>query len=97
MFGKLVGLINYVIFYSGMNNTGTTAKSRLKRVLMYDRAKLAEGMMDRMREEVLEVITRYVEIDRSTLDFKLQNSLDNELALVVNIPVLGTKRELTAL
>ncbi len=67
------------------------AKNRLKLVLMHDRSQLAPGQMEQMRDELVEVISRYVEIDREALDLCLEAET-NTIALVANIPILrGTK------
>jgi septum formation topological specificity factor MinE len=39
-----------------------------------------------MKAEIIEVIGRYVEIDRDSVDFKLERS-NGEIALVSNVPV----------
>ncbi len=68
------------------------AKNRLKLVLMHDRSQLSPGQMEQMREEMLDVISRYVEIDRDALDLCLEAET-NTIALVANIPVLRNKQE----
>lgn len=57
------------------------ACSRLKLVLMHDRSKLAPGILEQMRDEMVEVISRYVEIDRDALDLNLEGE-NNSIALV---------------
>ncbi len=68
------------------------AKNRLKLVLMHDRSQLSPGQMEQMREEMLDVISRYVEIDREALDLCLEAET-NTIALVANIPVLRNKQD----
>ena len=63
------------------------AKKRLKLVLMHDRTQLSGPMLDKMRDELVEVISRYVEIDRDALDINLESE-SNTIALVANIPVV---------
>ncbi len=63
------------------------AKKRLKLVLMHDRTQLSGPMLDQMRDELVEVISRYVEIDREALDINLESE-SNTIALVANIPVV---------
>ncbi|HSA07423.1 MAG TPA: cell division topological specificity factor MinE [Candidatus Gastranaerophilales bacterium] len=67
------------------------AKNRLKLVLMHDRSQLTPCQMEQMREELLDVISRYVEIDREALDLCLESET-NTIALVANIPILRAKK-----
>jgi cell division topological specificity factor len=48
--------------------------------------------MEQMKEELIDVISRYVEIDRDALDLCLEAET-NTIALVANIPVLRTRSE----
>lgn len=68
------------------------AKNRLKLVLMHDRSQLSPGQMEQMRDELVEVISRYVEIDREALDLCLEAET-NTIALVANIPILRGCKE----
>ncbi len=62
------------------------AKSRLRLVLMHDRSQLTPAQMEQMREEMVDVISRYVEIDRDALDLCLESET-NTIALIANIPI----------
>ena len=66
------------------------AKSRLKLVLMHDRSKLSPAQMEEMRYELIDVISRYVEIDKKALDLCLESET-NTIALIANIPILRNK------
>jgi len=68
------------------------ACSRLKLVLMQDRSGLSQEVLTKMKDELVEVISRYVDIDREALDLNLANE-GNSLALVASIPVLRAKPE----
>ena len=67
-----------------------TACNRLKLVLMQDRAKMEPALMEKMREEMIEVISKYVEIDKEALDLNLEAEGES-FALMLNIPVLRAK------
>jgi len=71
-------------------NSKDDACNRLKLVLMHDRSQLSPGQMQQMRDELVEVISRYVEIDRDALDLCLEAE-SNTIALVANIPILRHK------
>lgn len=67
------------------------AKNRLKLVLMHDRSHLSPGQMEQMRDELVEVISRYVEIDKEALDLCLEAET-NTIALIANIPILSRNK-----
>lgn len=67
------------------------AKDRLQLVLVHDRVKLSPGMMDLMKDELIRVISRYVEIDAEAVEVTLNQS-KRESRLTVDIPVVGPSR-----
>lgn len=69
----------------------TKAKERLRLVLVHDRSSLSPGLLDELKEELIQVITKYMEIDESGLEVNLDQS-DESVALVANIPVKNVKR-----
>ena len=71
-------------------NSKDTACNRLKLVLMQDRAKMEPALMEKMREEMIEVISKYVVIDKEALDLNLEAEGDS-FALMLNIPVIRAK------
>lgn len=71
-------------------SSGMSARNRLKLVLMHDRTQLSPEMMEKMRDELVEVISKYVEIDSDALDINLESE-SNTIALVANIPVVRAK------
>ena len=75
-----------------------TATNRLKLVLMQDRSNLDGATMQKMREQLITVISKYIEIDQEALDLNLEADGD-EIALMLNIPVIRarTKEEIEEL
>jgi cell division topological specificity factor len=71
-------------------SSAKSASSRLKLVLMHDRTQLSPSMMENMRDELVEVISKYVEIDKDALELNLESE-SNTIALVANIPVLRSR------
>ncbi|MBY0405388.1 MAG: cell division topological specificity factor MinE [Cyanobacteria bacterium] len=72
------------------SQSGETACNRLKLVLMHDRTQLSPTILENMRDELVEVISRYVEIDKTALELNLESE-SNTIALVANIPVLRSR------
>jgi cell division topological specificity factor len=52
--------------------SGTVAKERLKIVLEYDRAQLSPGELDLIRDEIIQSISRHVEVAREDVEIKLE-------------------------
>jgi cell division topological specificity factor len=68
------------------------ARSRLKLVLMHDRTQLSPVLLEQMRDEMVKVISKYVEIDENALELNLESGeASNTVALVANIPVLRAR------
>jgi cell division topological specificity factor len=68
------------------DRSGSVAKDRLKLVLAHDRADIPGPVMDALRQDLLAVISKYVEIDESALDVELDRS-GNGSIIVANIPI----------
>lgn len=66
------------------------ATNRLKLVLMQDRSNLDGAAMQKMREQLIAVISKYIEIDQEALDLNLESDGD-EIALMLNIPVIRAR------
>ena len=73
-------------------NTSTDATNRLKVILMHDRTKLDPLIMNKMREELIEVFSKYVVINKEELEIDLENNGD-AAALMLNIPIIRSKTE----
>ncbi len=69
----------------------SVAKERLRLVLVHDRMDISEQTMNNLREDLIEVIGRYMEIDKEALEVSLTRE-DEGVALIANIPVLNVKR-----
>jgi cell division topological specificity factor len=68
------------------------AKNRLRQVLVHDRVNLPPGKMDRLRNDLVQVISRYVEIDQERMDVSLTDS-NRQSCLTAHVPVVGTFRK----
>ena len=73
-------------------NTSECATNRLQVILMHDRTKLDPLIMNKMREELIEVFSKYVVINKEELEIGLQNDGD-AVALMLNIPIVRSKTE----
>lgn len=79
-------------------NSKDAAKERLHLVLMQDRANVSADFLELMKQEIIEVIKKYIEVDEKEIDVRL-TSKENEdgtngaPALYANIPILNIKNE----
>ena len=66
------------------------AKNRLKLVLIQDRAMLPSGVLENMKYDILKVLSKYVEIEKSKLNIDIcpYDEDPRKIALVANIPIV---------
>ena len=67
------------------------AKNRLKLVLIQDRAMLPSGVLENMKDDILKVLSKYVEIEKSKLNIEVcpYDEDPRKIALVANIPIVS--------
>ncbi len=82
------------LFYRlfGRENAGIgsreIASERLRLVLVQDRYSVSAEILDTLKEEMLAVIRKYLEIDADGLNVQIENDR-RTVALVANIPIRG--------
>jgi cell division topological specificity factor len=64
------------------------AKDRLKLVLVHDRIDFSPGKMEQLKYELLEVISRYVEVDYEHVELAVTN-IQRQSCLTAQVSVLG--------
>ena len=74
------------------------AKERLHLVLMQDRANVSADFLELMKQEIIDVIKKYIEIDEKEIDVRLTNKENEDgtngaPALYANIPILNIKND----
>ena len=72
-------------------NSKDDAKNRLKLVLIQDRAMLPSGVLENMKDDILKVLSKYVEIEKSKLNIEVcpYDEDPRKIALVANIPIVS--------
>lgn len=79
-------------------NSRDAAKERLHLVLMQDRANVSADFLELMKQEIIDVIKKYIEVDENAIDVRLTNKENEDgtngaPALYANIPILNIKNE----
>ena len=76
-----------------------TAKERLHLVLMQDRANVSADFLEMMKQEIIEVIKKYIEVDEKEIDVRLTNEVKEDgttgaPSLYANIPIVNIKNDM---
>ena len=76
-----------------------TAKERLHLVLMQDRANVSADFLEMMKQEIIEVIKKYIEVDEKEIDVRLTNEIKEDgttgaPSLYANIPIVNIKNDM---
>ena len=79
-------------------NSKNAAKERLHLVLMQDRANVSADFLELMKQEIIDVIKKYIEVDEQEIDVRLTNKENEDgtngaPALYANIPILNIKND----
>lgn len=77
------------------------AKERLHLVLMQDRANVSVDFLELMKQEIIDVIKKYIVVDENAIDVRLTNQENSDgtngaPSLYANIPIINIKNEVKA-
>jgi len=95
---------NIVKFFKGLGKSNKessskdAAKERLHLVLMQDRANISADFLALMKQEIIEVIKKYIDVDENAIDVRLTNKSNEDgttgaPVLYANIPIMSVKEE----
>ena len=84
-------MIDFLKKLFGQSSSGATAKERLRLVLMTDHLALAPEIIENMKRDLVDVISRYVEVDREKVEVNFERE-DKALAMLANIPIRAVNR-----
>ncbi len=71
------------------------AKERLKLVLIHDRTDLSDETLGKMKDEILKVISKYLEIDSAAVNIRVAQE-GREQRLMADIPIKSARRKRAA-
>ena len=75
------------------------AKERLHMVLMQDRANVSADFLELMKQEIIDVIKKYIEVDEEKIDVRLTTNTNDDgsigtPSLYANIPILNIRNDM---
>ncbi len=80
------------LFGSRQPSSGEIAKERLQLVLAYDRVKISPELLDTLKDELITVISKHVEIDREEVEITFSRG-KRRSRLIADIPLLGARQQ----
>lgn len=78
-------------FSKGSKSSKDVAKERLKLVLVQDKTNISTKNLEKIKNEIIAVLSKYVDIDEQAMEISLSRMEDRSVALVANIPVINSK------
>lgn len=96
MFDSIVSFFKRLMKKEEEEPNKDTAKERLHLVLMQDRANVSADFLEMMKQEIIEVIKKYIDVDENAIDVRLENKANEDgttgaPALYANIPIVSIK------
>ena len=83
-------MLDFIQRLFGKPASSETAKERLRLVLLSDHLSLAPEVVDALKHDLIEVISRYVEVDAEHCDVTFEQR-EKQIAMLANIPVLAMR------
>lgn len=75
----------------GRRKSANQAKERLQMVLIHDRTNLNTSTLEALKDELIEVISRHIDIDPGAVSIEM-NQEGRQQRLIADIPVRGPRR-----
>ena len=85
MFDRLIK-----IFRKQQQESKSIAKSRLQLILIQDRTGIEPGILEMLKNDLIDLLSKYFEINQSGLEMNFHKE-DQSMALVANIPITKMK------
>jgi len=82
---------NFFDRISGRKRSAKSAKERLQLVLIHDRTDMTQSELEALRDDILSVISRHVDIDPDAVQIGVERE-GREQRLVADIPIRSVTR-----
>ena len=86
------GFFRKLIKSGSQSGSKNVAKKRLRFALIYDRLEVSDDTLNNLNRDIIEVVSRYFEIDKKAFKLDIQR-YDDVSALVVNTPIIAAKHK----
>jgi cell division topological specificity factor len=83
-------VFEFIQRFFGKPPSSATAKERLRLVLLSDHLSLAPDVVEALKHDLIEVISRYVDVDAMNCDVTFEQQ-EKQVAMLANIPILGMR------
>jgi cell division topological specificity factor len=83
-------VFEFIQRFFGKPPSSATAKERLRLVLLSDHLSLAPDVVEALKHDLIEVISRYVDVDATNVDVTFEQQ-EKQVAMLANIPILGMR------
>ncbi|MCL1845366.1 MAG: cell division topological specificity factor MinE [Defluviitaleaceae bacterium] len=85
-------------FFGRKPQSGSVAKDRLKLVLIHDRANCNTDLLEAMKNDIMQVIAKYMDIDEAAgMDINISQETDDDNnpvpVLYANIPIKNLRKK----
>jgi cell division topological specificity factor len=78
-------------FWFGQKKSANSAKERLQLVLIHDRTDLTATQLEALKDDLIETISRYIEIDPAAVNINVAHDGRSQ-RLVADIPLRSTAK-----
>lgn len=78
--------------FFGEKSSGQVARKRMQLVLMHDRMDITPDLMEALKNDIIGVLSRYMEIDSKSVKVNLEQGKDF-MALISNVQVKRVYRQ----
>ena len=83
-------MFEFLARFFGKPSSSATAKERLRLVLLSDHLSLAPDVVEALKHDLIEVISRYVDVDAANCDVTFEQQ-EKRVAMLANVPILAMR------
>jgi len=77
-------------FFRRQPDSKSVAKARLQLILIQDRAGIEPGILEMLKDDLIDMLSKYFEINQSGLEMNLHRE-EQAMALVANVPITSMR------